>query len=196
MSSKSATLSDSPTAPWARKGKAKSSSEFETVAIVLETREPLGALKWGYKIKDAADAPIELTGAQAADCVDAPSAEWWQGDGEVLRGQVDTILDDFDSAKADLKPDHKTKLDGIVTRMKANVALKAQELGGASDLKETTRNLSLKRAEAARDYLVGKGIAAARIRARVKATAPVGPESKRQREACEGKNRRVQVWLR
>ena len=193
VSSKSATLSDSPTAPWAREGKGEDSSEFETVAIVLETREPLGALKWGYKIKDAADAPIELTGAQAADCVDAPSAEWGKAMEKFYEARFDTILDDFDSAKADLKPDHKTKLDGIVTRMKANVALKAQ-LGGASDLKETTRNLSLKRAEAARDYLVGKGIAAARFELESYGSGWARVET--TKGTSEGKNRRVQVWLR
>jgi outer membrane protein OmpA-like peptidoglycan-associated protein len=191
VSSTSAKLSDPPTAPWAREGKGQDSSEFETVAIVLETRDPLGALKWGYKIKDKADAPIELTGAKDADCVDAPSAEWGKAMDKFYEARFETILDNFDSAKADLKPDHKTKLDGIVTRMKANAALKAQ-LGGAADLKEA--DVSLKRAEAARDYLVGKGIAVARIEienygsdwARVETT----------KGTSEGKNRRVQVWLR
>ena len=196
VSSTSATLSDTPFTPLAREGKGDATFEFETVPIVLETREPLGALKWGFKIKDKADAPLELTGAKDADCVDAPSAEWGKAMDKFYEARFDTILDNFDIAKSDLKPDHKTKLNGIVTRMKAKPALKAQ-LGGAADLtgsKEFNEKLSLKRAEAARDYLVGKGIAAARIEiesygfdwARVEAT----------KGTSEGKNRRVQVWLR
>ena len=43
------------------------------------------------------------------------------------------ILDDFDIGKSDLKPDHKTQLDSVVTKLKANAALRAQ-LGGAADL--------------------------------------------------------------
>ena len=197
VSSTSATMQDRPEhEPVTREGKGVVVAEFETVPIVLETREPLGALKWGCKIEDRADAPLELTGAKDADCVDAPSAEWGKAMEKFYEARFEAILDNFDIAKADLKPDHKTKLDGIVTRMKAKPALKAQ-LGGAADLtgsKEFNEKLSLKRAEAARDYLVGKGIAAARIEiesygfdwARVETT----------KGTSEGKNRRVQVWLR
>lgn len=196
-SSTSATMEDPPNLnPVAREGKGDAAIEFETVPIVLETREPLGALKWGFKVKDKADAPLELTGATKADCVDAPSAEWGKAMDKFYEARFETILDNFDIARFDLKPDHKTKLDGIVTRMKAKPALKAQ-LGGAADLtgsKEFNEKLSLKRAEAARDYLVGEGIAAARIKvesysfdwARVETT----------KGTSEGKNRRVQIWLR
>ncbi|HET9155897.1 MAG TPA: hypothetical protein VFN91_04470, partial [Myxococcaceae bacterium] len=59
VSSTSATMQDPPERdPVAREGKGDVVSEFETVPMVLETREPLGALKWGVKIKDEADAPI------------------------------------------------------------------------------------------------------------------------------------------
>lgn len=196
VSSTSATLSDSPTAPWAREGKGEDSSQFETAAVVLETREPLGSLKWGYKIEDRADAPIELIGAKDADCVDAPSAEWGAAMDKFYEARFDTILDNFDIAKSDLKPDHKTKLDGIVTRMKAKPALKAQ-LGGAADLTgsaEFNKKLSLKRAKSARDYLVGKGISAGRIEVQSYSFDWARVETKVG--TSEGKNRRVQVWLR
>jgi len=182
--------------PVAREGKGDVVTEFETVPIVLETREPLGALKWGCKIEDRADAPLELTGAQDADCVDVPSAEWDKAMDKFYEARFDTILDNFDIAKHDLKPDHKTKLDGIVTRMKANPALKAQ-LGGAADLtgsEEFNKKLSLKRAEAARDYLVGKGISAARIE--VESYSFDWARVEGAKGTSEGKNRRVQVWLR
>ena len=57
--SKSVTMNDTPSTPWAREGLGDVAIEFETVAMVLETAEPLGALKWGFKIRDEAKAPIE-----------------------------------------------------------------------------------------------------------------------------------------
>lgn len=192
-----ATMQDPPDAAWAaREGKGDIVTEFETVPTVLETREPLGALKWGFKIEDKPDAPLELTGAQDADCTDAPSAEWGKALDKFYEARFETILDNFDIAKYDLKPDHKTKLDGVVAKMKAAPALNAQ-LGGAADLTGSVafnQKLALDRAKAARDYLVGKGIPAGSIQiqsygfdwARVEA----------ERGTSEGKNRRVQVWLR
>jgi len=196
VSSTSATMRDPPNLnPVAREGQGNVSTEFETVAVVLESREPLGALRWGLKIEDKADAPLVLTGATDADCTDAPSAEWGAAMDKFYDAKFETILDDFDIAKHDLKADHKTKLDGVVTKMKANPAIKAQ-LGGACDHtgdEAFNQALSLKRAEAARDYLVAKGIAAGRRSiesysfdwARVEAS----------HGKSEGKNRRVQVWL-
>jgi outer membrane protein OmpA-like peptidoglycan-associated protein len=193
-SSTSATMFDTPVLD-PRQGMGDSSIEFETVPMVLETRQPLGALKWGFKVKDEENAPLVLTGAEDADCTDAPSASWAAAMDKFYEGKFAEILDDFDIAKADLKPDHKTKLDSIVTKMTANAALKAQ-LGGAADLTGDdafNKALSLKRANAARDYLVAKGIDAGRLEvqsygfdwARVEA-AP---------GTSEGKNRRVQIWL-
>jgi outer membrane protein OmpA-like peptidoglycan-associated protein/acyl dehydratase len=193
--SKSASMFDTPGTPWAREGHGDVSIEFETVPMVLETREALGALLWGYKVKDEENAPIELTGGQDADCTDTPSASWAATMDKFYEAKFAEILDDFDIAKADLKPDHKTKLDNIVTKLKANAVLKAQ-LGGAADLtgdEEFNKALSLKRATAARDYLVGKGIDAARLEvqsygfdwARVEAA----------KGTSEGKNRRVQIWV-
>jgi hypothetical protein len=190
-----ATMDDTPNVPMAREGRGDVLSEFETVPMVLETREPLGALTWGFKIKDTANAPLELTGATDADCTETPSADWGAAMDKYYAGKYAEILDDFEIAKADLKADHKAKLDGIVTKMKATLALKAQ-LGGAADLTGDPRfnqALSLKRAQAARDYLVGEGIDAARLElqsygadwARVEAVPG----------ASEGKNRRVQIWL-
>jgi outer membrane protein OmpA-like peptidoglycan-associated protein len=191
----SAKMDDTPNEPEARQGKGDAMNDFETVPMVLETREPLGALKWGYTIKDEANAPIELTGGTDADCTDTPSADWGAAMDQYYAGKFAEILDDFDIGKADLKPDHTAKLDGIVTKMTANVAIKAQ-LGGAADLTGNAafnQALSLKRAQAARDYLVAKGIDAGRLEvqsygadwARVETTAGTS----------ESKNRRVQIWL-
>jgi peptidoglycan-associated lipoprotein len=190
-----ASMWDTPGTDWAREGKGDQSIEFETVPLVLETRQPLGSLKWGFKIKDDAKAPIELTGGQDADATDAPSDDWSKTLDKFYEGKYAEILDDFDIGKADLKADHKTKLDDVVKKMTDKPELKAQ-LGGAADLtgpSDINEALSLKRAKAAQDYLVAKGIDAARIEvqsygadwARVEETAGVS----------EGKNRRVQIWL-
>ncbi len=163
--------------------------------MVLETRQPLGALTWGFKIKDEENAPIELTGGTQADCVDTPSASWSAAMDQFYVGKYEEILDDFDVAKADLKPDHETKLDGIVTKMKANVALKAQ-LGGAADLTgdaKFNQALSLKRARAARNYLVAKGIDAGRLE--VQSYGADWARVEAEAGKSEGKNRRVQIWL-
>lgn len=58
-----AKMNDSPGTGLGREGKGDTVKEFETVPTVLETREPLGAIKWGYKIDDKANTPIVLTAA-------------------------------------------------------------------------------------------------------------------------------------
>jgi outer membrane protein OmpA-like peptidoglycan-associated protein len=192
--STSAKMTDAPSKRPIRIGFGDFKIEFETVPMVLETRESLGALKWGWSAKDEKNSPLVLLGGKDADCTDAPSASHAATLDKFYEAKFDTIVDEFAVGKWDLTAAHKLKLDTVVTKMKANAALKAQ-LGGAADLKEANAaNVSLKRAEAVRDYLVSKGIATNRITlesygsdwARVK-TAP---------GADEPKNRRVQVWVK
>jgi outer membrane protein OmpA-like peptidoglycan-associated protein len=79
--------------------------------------------------------------------------------------------------------------------MKKNVALRAQ-LGGAADHTgdaKFNQELSLKRAGAARDYLVAKGNDAARIE--VQSYGFDWARVEAEKGKSEGKNRRVQVWL-
>jgi outer membrane protein OmpA-like peptidoglycan-associated protein len=190
-----AKMFDIPGALVAREGLGDVSKEFETVPMVLETREPLGSLRWGFNIKDEENAPLELTGGTLDDCTDTPTADWGAAMDQFYVGKYAEILDDFDIAKSDLKPDHKTKLDNIVTKMKANEALSAQ-LGGAADLtgnEEFNMALSLKRAENARDYLVGKGIDAGRLEVQSYGADWARVEAEAGKN--EGKNRRVQIWL-
>ena len=188
-----ARMNDNPGTAMGREGKGDTAKEFETVPTVLETREPLGAIKWGYKIEDRPNAPIQLTGGEAADVSDAPSATWSAALDKFYDAKF-VILDDFAQDKADLTAAHKTKLDSIVTKMKADAALNA-ELGGAADLKDADpAGISQKRADKAKDYLIAKGIAASRLTtqaygadwAKVATTAG----------ASEPKNRRVQIWVK
>jgi outer membrane protein OmpA-like peptidoglycan-associated protein len=191
--SKSASMTDAPSAPESRRGHGDTSSQFETVPVVLETREPLGALAWGYAIPDRADAALELLGATEDDCSDAPSTDWGKTLDQFYVGKFATVLDEFEVGQAELAAAHEAQLDTIAAKLKADSTLKAQ-LGGACDLTEQEPDaLSYQRAEKARDYLVGKGIAAARLEIQSYGADWARVEEARDAEA--GKNRRVQVWL-
>ncbi|WP_395727390.1 OmpA family protein [Nakamurella sp.] len=193
--STSATMDDTPEAPSPRTGKGDSELSFESVPMVLETREPLGAILWGFKIEDKENAPIVLTGAKDADVTDTPSAAWGATMDQYYAGKYAEILDDFDIGKSDLKDAHKTQLDSVVTKLQGNAALRAQ-LGGAADLTGSAKlnmALSLKRAENARDYLVSKGIDAARLE--VQSYGADWARVETSTGASESKNRRVQVWV-
>src|ERR1700759_4321746 len=149
-------MNDNPGSGLGREGKGDTVKEFETAPVVLETREPLGALKWGYKIQDKEHAPIELTGATKADCTDSPSATWGAAQDKFYEAKFE-ILNQFALDKSDLTPAHTTILDRIITMMKAKAALNA-EIGGAADLKDADpAKISQARANVAKTYLVSKG---------------------------------------
>jgi outer membrane protein OmpA-like peptidoglycan-associated protein len=192
--STSAKMTDEPSKRPIRIGFGDFKIEFETVPMILETREPLGALKWGWSAKDEKNAPLVLIGGVDADCTDAPSASHAATVDKFYKAKFDTIVDEFVAGKWDLTAAHKLELDKVAAKMKGDATLKAQ-LGGAADLKESdVANVSLKRAEAVRDYLVSKNVPTNRITlesygsdwARVKTTPG----------ADEPKNRRVQVWVK
>lgn len=78
--------------------------------------------------------------------------------------------------------------------VKGNAALKVQ-LGGAADLAEAdAQAVSLKRAQAARDYLVGKGVDTGRMELQSYGSDWARVETSKGKD--EPKNRRVQVWVR
>ncbi len=186
-------MNDNPGTALGREGKGDTVKEFETVPTVLETREPLGAIKWGYKIEDKANAPIVLTGGLAADVTDAPSGTWGAAIDKFYEAKFE-MLDSFEQDKAALTAAHKTTLDGIVTKMKTNDALTA-ELGGAADLKDVNpAKVSQDRADAAKDYLVTKGIAMGRLT--TQAYGADWAKAATTKGAAEPKNRRVQIWVK
>jgi outer membrane protein OmpA-like peptidoglycan-associated protein len=193
VSSSSAKMNDNPSTGMGREGKGDTIKEFETVPVVLETRETLGALKWGYKIEDKENAPIELMGATKADCTDSPSATWGAALDKFYEAKFE-ICDAFAQDKSDLTPAHTAILDGIVTRMKGRATLNV-EIGGAADLKDADpAKISQERADAAKNYLISKGIAGGRIT--TQAYAADWARAATTAGASEPKNRRVQLWVK
>jgi hypothetical protein len=191
--SDTAHVTDGPSASPARKGFGDASKVFETVATVLETREPLGAIKWGFSIKDAASSPLELLFATKADCVDTPTSRVDATLDKFYAVKFDAILDGFAKDDATLSAAHKTQLDTLVTKLTGSTALKCK-LGGAADLSETNAAaISLARANAAKTYLVGKGVAASQIE--VESYGSDWAKEKTTAGAEQPKNRRVQVWV-
>lgn len=99
----------------------------------------------------------------------------------------------FDTGKATIRPDSYKPLDGVVEFMKHKKKARI-EISGHTDNKGNPKNnkdLSQKRAEACKDYIVKKGIEASRIQAvgygDEKPIAPNDSEQGRQ------KNRRIEA---
>ena len=181
-------------APWVPKGTQK---VFEAVAVVSDTAETLGALKWGVAIG-------RLIDAEPANCTDMPSAEFGSavdrfyatpatvGPDPERQENYDAILDGFSPDGAALTADHLKQLDPVAALLVAKPTMRVL-VAGFGDARDTdARGASNQRAKVVMDYLVAKGVPAARIRptgfGSVWARFPVATAGDR--------NRRVQVRLR
>lgn len=99
----------------------------------------------------------------------------------------------FDNDKATLRPDALTVLDNAAETLKEWGEAKI-EVAGHTDSKASddyNMKLSQKRAEAVRDYLIGKGIAAERLSA--KGYGESSPVADNETEEGRAKNRRVEL---
>jgi outer membrane protein OmpA-like peptidoglycan-associated protein/Tol biopolymer transport system component len=88
---------------------------------------------------------------------------------EPIRKDVDIVLNNifFDSGKAELRPESFAELDKLQKLLSQNNTLKVEISGHTDNVGKDTDNLSLsqKRAAAVVEYLVGKGVNAANIKA-------------------------------
>jgi len=192
VSSESALLHDAPLIPGVRKGRGDLVDSFESVATILETGETLGALTWGYNIEDKPDSPVVLTGAQQSDCVETPSDAHKRALDKFYEAKFDAVLDSFAINSFALTPEHEAKLDTVATKLKADPKLKV-ELGGATDLTGSAaynQELSLKRAKAAKAYLLTKGVTNTIT---VQSYGSDWARVSTSKGTSEEKNRRVQV---
>jgi outer membrane protein OmpA-like peptidoglycan-associated protein len=189
-STASAIVNDTPSLQYFQGEK----KEFETVAMVAETGQVLGSLRWGFEYKCQGPNAYQLIGGTVSDCSDGATGEFRPAVDRFFAARFDTIVDSFPAGGSTLTTAQQTQLNPVVARLNAN-ASETVQLGGAADLSESDPvTVSRQRAEAVKAHLVGRGIAASRITihtygstyARVPTAAG----------AAEPRNRRVQVWVR
>ena len=117
-----------------------------------------------------------------------------------------TALFDYDSAV--LRPAEAAKLDELAGKVKGRSSDRLDAVGHADRIGSDPFNMDLsrRRAEAVRNYLVGKGIDAGRVRAEARgeseaasgtACQKMGPESRSNRKLveCLQRDRRVEIRL-
>jgi OOP family OmpA-OmpF porin len=116
----------------------------------------------------------------------------------VPRTQVVTLGADtsFDVGKAELKPEGKVRLDGLAAKLQG-VRIESLVVIGHTDNvggDSINQRLSLRRAEAVKTYLIGKGVEATKVRTVGRGKAnPIADNKNAQGRA---KNRRVEVDLK
>jgi OOP family OmpA-OmpF porin len=107
---------------------------------------------------------------------------------------IDLVNDEFDFDSAKLKPAMKAALDDVAARIQASVGDESLMLVGHTDSIGTeayNQGLSERRAQATADYLIERGIPAARISTKgMGESQPVADNSTKEGRA---KNRRVEI---
>ena len=140
-------------------------------------------------------APVMAKPAAAAAPAPAPAAAPAPAPAPVAAASKVTYAADafFDFDKAVLKPEGMAKLDDLVSKVKA-INLEVIIAVGHTDSKGTdayNQKLSVKRSEAVKAYLVGKGMEKNRIYTEGKGEAqPVADNKTKEGQA---KNRRVEI---
>jgi outer membrane protein OmpA-like peptidoglycan-associated protein len=177
---------------------------FESVAVVLETGETLGALTWGVGAVPA--------DAQKPTCADSPSADYQGAVAKFYtpkspapehgRENYDLVFDGFAPNGATLTADQKRQLAAfaayvkeVVTAAGAGKTKGHLVVGGFGDSKDTDPvAASGRRAQAVADFLTGKGVPRDTLDLRPYGAswARYEPSAKR---AQEGGNRRVQIRM-
>jgi hypothetical protein len=176
--------------PYAPPGQVKM---FETVAVVPETGETLGALRWGVG-----------KGVERVECTDSPSAEFGAaverfyatptavGPDPGREERYDVILDEFGFNDATLTADQEKQLDPIVTKMKGDPKLMVW-VGGFADAGDKNPSVtSEQRAQAVTSYLIRNGVP----KENVVSTSFGATWARYMPSMKEGRNRRVQLRLR
>lgn len=110
---------------------------------------------------------------------------------------IRTTTDHFDFDSANLKPAMKTELDGVAAKISASKGDETLEVIGHTDStgpEAYNQGLSERRAQAAADYLAGKGVNASNITVKgMGESAPVADNATSEGRAM---NRRVEIMTR
>ncbi len=187
-SDSSAYLYDAPAVP------VTTMKMFESVVVVTETSETLGALKWGV-------GGGLLLGGRDNDCTDVPSDEFGAAverfyatpttDEPDREERYDVILDEFKPNDVTLTASQEKQLDPIVAKLGRELGKLVRVAGFADAMDKDPSRTSERRAQAVAKYLVGRGVPDANIRQVGFGTAWARyPPSMK-----DGRNRRVQVRL-
>lgn len=101
----------------------------------------------------------------------------------------------FDSGRYDLKPNLRPILDRFATTLNQNPATTVRIVGHTDNVgSDATNNLlSVNRASATRDYLVGRGVATSRIS--IDGRGEQEPIADNETSAGRAKNRRVEIFV-
>ncbi len=140
----------------------------------------------GDGVTDTADKCPNTPAGTKVDAVGCP-ALFGGGATLVLEGVY------FETGKAVLKPESQSALDRVAESLTGNPEVKV-EIGGHTDntgSKATNVRLSAARANAVRDYLIGKGVDAGRLTA--KGYGPDKPVADNKTVAGRAANRRVEL---
>jgi hypothetical protein len=171
---------------------------FESAAVVPETTEILGSLRWGITTNT-------ILGAEFEDCTDLPSASFDKlmtayytprtgqpGGGETPE-HYDAVLDGYAADAFALTTEHTRQLADVLQRFRDNKASSKQlAVSGFADAKdEDPMFTSEARATLVMRYFIDNGVAADKIDVHYFGAAwarfPAGPS--------EDRNRRVQVRI-
>ena len=148
--SPAATHADAPYRRQVPKGTTAMRS-FETAVICAETADTFGSIDWGYTKTGAG--VVTLTGATPKDVRTMSASSGFETTRQAFySGFFQLSLSGFATGSSSLTTAQKTSMDGIDTKDLTRVILVgANDNSGGPEAKA---DLSLKRAEAARDYLV------------------------------------------
>ena len=164
---------------------------FEATAVLMETAAPLGSLKWGLEYGRSGADRWKLLGAEPSDCFEAPSADFEAALQQFYTVRFDATLEGFAPDTAVLSTGHERQLDPVAARLKADANLQADVGGFADAAEKAPDDVALKRATAAKAYLVKKGATDGQV-----LTSSFGASWARYRAApSEARNRRVQIFV-
>lgn len=137
--------------------------EFELAVVCLQTGDTFGSIRWGYT--KTADGTITLTGAQLEDVrTTSASPQLERARQAFYSGFFQHSLSQFERGSDRLTTTHQRQLGEIaslpdLTRV---VLVGANDASGGP---ESAPDLSLRRAQNARDYLIARGVDSAVVKA-------------------------------
>jgi outer membrane protein OmpA-like peptidoglycan-associated protein len=154
----SAVLNDSPML------QINQTKQFETVAVVVETGQVLGSLRWNIqRWRAGLFNQGSSTIVRRADCTEAPSTDFPSVVENFYSAGGNVVLDGFAAGSAELPATHRQQFAPILDRLRKEPARRVIVGGAATQDEANPAALSRSRAESVRAYLAGEGVAESRI---------------------------------